>query len=103
MNDWQQIEEHANGETLLDEPFASLDPLMRTEMQNLFIAMQKQFKITSIFVTHDLKEALIMGHVMSRMEDGRMRVYSSRKEFIQDTASGVYQEAEYWNKLIQSN
>lgn len=88
---------------LLDEPFASLDPSMRMEMQNLFIAMQKRFKITSIFVTHDLKEALIMGHTLGRIENGQMKVYPSRKEFIREAASGVYEEAEFWNKLIQSN
>ena len=88
---------------LLDEPFASLDPLMRVEMQNLFMAMQKQCKITSIFVTHDLKEALVMGHSLGRMEGGQMKVYVHRGDFIREPASGVYQEAEFWNKLLTSN
>lgn len=88
---------------LLDEPFASLDALMRVEMQQLFLAMQAQFKITSIFVTHDLKEALVMGHAMGRIENGQMKVYSSRKEFIREAGSGAYEEADFWNKLIADN
>ena len=46
---------------LLDEPFASLDAQTRSEMQILFRQVAAKHGITSLFVTHDLKEALLLG------------------------------------------
>ncbi|MGA9607622.1 MAG: ABC transporter ATP-binding protein, partial [Rouxiella badensis] len=46
---------------LLDEPFSNLDAETRAQMQQLFKRVAREFAITAIFVTHDLKESLIMG------------------------------------------
>ena len=46
---------------LLDEPFSSLDVEIRSNMQTLFKRLAERYQITSLFVTHDLKEALLMG------------------------------------------
>ncbi|WP_139906172.1 ABC transporter ATP-binding protein [Clostridium thermarum] len=46
---------------LMDEPFSALDSLTREEAQELFIDLWNQYKITTIFVTHSIEEALYMG------------------------------------------
>lgn len=84
---------------LLDEPFASLDPGTRQEMQTLFKEIAEKEEITSLFVTHDLKEALMTGDVFGMMEDGNLNVYKSREAFIEDSETGVKQEIEFWRNL----
>lgn len=84
---------------LLDEPFASLDPGTRQEMQMLFKEIAEKEKITSLFVTHDLKEALLTGDRFGMMEEGNLRVYDNRKDFIEDSGTGVKQEIEFWKNL----
>ena len=56
---------------LMDEPFSALDPLIRRDMQNLFLSIQGEAQRTVIFVTHDLDEALTLGHRAAIMKDGR--------------------------------
>jgi ABC-type nitrate/sulfonate/bicarbonate transport system ATPase subunit len=46
---------------LMDEPFGALDALTRTELQREFIRLTKRDRFTTIFVTHDLDEALLLG------------------------------------------
>lgn len=84
---------------LLDEPFSSLDVEVRGDMQQLFKNIAKQFQLTALFVTHDLKEALIMGDVMSYMQSGLLKVYDSKDDFINDITTGVQNEIGFWNAL----
>ena len=46
---------------LFDEPFGALDPVMRLELQQQFLSLRQDFQKTSIFVTHDVREALLLG------------------------------------------
>lgn len=46
---------------LMDEPFSALDALTREEAQELFISLWNQYKITTLFVTHSIEEAIYMG------------------------------------------
>lgn len=85
---------------LLDEPFASLDPGTRSEMQSLFSEVAKKEKITSLFVTHDLKEALVTGDSYGMMHNGELNVYKNREAFIDDAGTGVKKELEFWKNLI---
>ncbi|MDB2606413.1 ABC transporter ATP-binding protein [Zobellia sp.] len=85
---------------LLDEPFGSLDTGTRKRMQALFKKLTAEFEITSLFVTHDLKEAVLMGDRIGFMEDGILKVYEDKKEFIQDPQTGVQSEIEFWGGLI---
>ncbi|MFN3936987.1 MAG: glycine betaine/L-proline ABC transporter ATP-binding protein [Gemmobacter sp.] len=55
----------------LDEPFSALDPLIRREMQDELVILQKTLKKTSVFITHDLTEALLLGDRIAIMKDGR--------------------------------
>lgn len=84
---------------LLDEPFSSLDVETRTSMQQLYKDISRQFNITALFVTHDLKEALLMGDTISYMENGSLQVFDTREDFINSDRSEVKKEIAFWNTL----
>lgn len=88
---------------LLDEPFASLDVETRAGMQQLFKTISSQFGITSIFVTHDLKEALLMGDTIAYMKQGHLTTYPSKDTFINDPEVGVLDEIAFWSNLLHSS
>jgi glycine betaine/proline transport system ATP-binding protein len=56
---------------LFDEPFSALDPLIRRDMQDEVVRLQKEVQKTMIFITHDLAEALKLGDRIAIMKDGR--------------------------------
>ena len=85
---------------LLDEPFGSLDSQTRAEMQSLFHDVRKEKKITALFVTHDLKEALIMGDRIARMDQGRLKVYSSAETFLNSEEVDIKEELSFWKRMI---
>ena len=66
---------------LLDEPFGALDPITRSEMQKEFRDLQQRMKKAVIFVTHDLREALLLADRIALMEDGRLVVNLPVAEF----------------------
>jgi len=84
---------------LLDEPFSSLDAETRTNMQDLYKRVANHYKLTALFVTHDVKEALIMGDVISYMQDGLLQVYANKEEFIGDAKTGVQRELSFWKNV----
>lgn len=84
---------------LLDEPFGSLDAATRADLQRLFKEVARQVAITAIFVTHDPKEALIVGDRFGLLESGRLRTFSDRDAFIADPASGAAAEIAFWQNL----
>lgn len=55
---------------LMDEAFSALDPLIRTDMQNILLELQSDLKKTIMFITHDLDEALLVGDNISILRDG---------------------------------
>lgn len=81
---------------LLDEPFSNLDTEIRASMQALYKKVAKQVGLTALFVTHDIKEALIMGDAMAYMLEGKLEVYASKKAFMQDEKTGVQKEIQFW-------
>jgi ABC-type Fe3+/spermidine/putrescine transport system ATPase subunit len=84
---------------LLDEPFGNLDAETRASMQQLFKRMAMEHQITSLFVTHDLKEAIKMGDRIAYMESGRLKVYNCIEEFRNDPRTGFKEEIEFWKLL----
>jgi heme ABC exporter ATP-binding subunit CcmA len=84
---------------LLDEPFGNLDAQTRTEMQQLFKQVAQQFSITTLFVTHDIKEALLMGDSIGYMQQGQLTIYNSQQSFIADGNTGAAQEIAFWQSL----
>ncbi|MEV7671427.1 glycine betaine/L-proline ABC transporter ATP-binding protein [Streptomyces sp. NPDC007872] len=57
---------------LMDESFSALDPLIRRDMQDQLLVLQKQLKKTIVFITHDLNEAMRLGDRIAVMRDGRI-------------------------------
>lgn len=57
---------------LMDESFSALDPLIRRDMQDQLIELQKKLKKTIVFITHDLNEAMRLGDRIAVMRDGRI-------------------------------
>jgi glycine betaine/proline transport system ATP-binding protein len=57
---------------LMDEPFSALDPLIRRDMQDLLLQLQAEDRRTTIFVTHDLNEAMRIGDRVMVMRDGKV-------------------------------
>jgi osmoprotectant transport system ATP-binding protein len=68
---------------LLDEPFAALDPVTRFEMQQHFLRMQQALGKTAIFVTHDIREALLLGTRVALVKEGRIEMIARPHEFVQ--------------------
>jgi glycine betaine/proline transport system ATP-binding protein len=67
---------------LMDEPFGALDPLIRREMQDELLELQKTLKKTIVFITHDLDEALILGDKIAIMKDGRIVQIGTAQEIV---------------------
>ena len=67
---------------LLDEPFGALDPLTRAELQREFRQLQQRLAKTIVFVTHDLREALLLGARIALLEAGRLEGVYTPAEFL---------------------
>jgi len=68
---------------LFDEPFGALDPIIRAELQQQFLELRRVVSKTSIFVTHDVREALKLASRIALLEHGRLDVVASPDEFLQ--------------------
>ena len=71
---------------LMDEAFSALDPLIRSEMQNILLDLQNELHKTIIFITHDLDEALKIGDRIAILKDGSMVQDSGPQEIIMNPA-----------------
>ena len=67
---------------LMDEPFSALDPLIRRQLQSEFIKLSKQMKKTTVFITHDLDEAVRVGHRIAIMRDGEVVQIGTPEEIV---------------------
>ncbi|HHW00117.1 MAG TPA: ABC transporter ATP-binding protein [Clostridiaceae bacterium] len=72
---------------LLDEPFSSLDESLKDAMRELVLNIHKQTGITTIIVTHDKKDALIMANKIAVMKRGEILQYGPAKEVYENPAS----------------
>jgi osmoprotectant transport system ATP-binding protein len=66
---------------LMDEPFGALDPVTRAELQREFNALAKRLGKTIVFVTHDLREALLLASRIILLEKGRIVADATAQEF----------------------
>jgi glycine betaine/proline transport system ATP-binding protein len=71
---------------LFDEPFSALDPLIRRDMQDEVVRLQRELKKTMIFITHDLAEALKLGDRIAIMKDGHFVQVGSPEEVVSEPA-----------------
>jgi glycine betaine/proline transport system ATP-binding protein len=67
---------------LFDEPFSALDPLIRRDMQDEVIRLQREVRKTMIFITHDLAEALKLGDRIAIMKDGKFVQVGTPEEVV---------------------
>ena len=82
---------------LMDEPFSALDPLIRRQLQTQFIELSKIFHKTTIFITHDLDEAIRLGDRIAIMKNGRVVqvgtpediVTNPKDEYVADFVAGI--------------
>ncbi|MBO8158636.1 glycine betaine/L-proline ABC transporter ATP-binding protein [Thermosyntropha sp.] len=72
---------------LMDEPFSALDPLIRHEMQEELLELQKKLHKTIIFVTHDLDEAIKIGDKIALMKDARIVQIGEPEEILLSPAN----------------
>ena len=66
---------------LFDEPFGALDPITRHELQQQFLGLIRDFHKTSIFVTHDVREALRLGTRVALLAGGHLETIATPQEF----------------------
>lgn len=67
---------------LMDEPFSALDPLIRREVQNELLRLQKELQKTIVFISHDIQEALRIGDRIAVMKDGYIVQIDTPEAFI---------------------
>ncbi|MGF7160761.1 glycine betaine/proline transport system ATP-binding protein [Rhodoligotrophos appendicifer] len=72
---------------LMDEPFSALDPLIRRDLQTQFIDLSQRLRKTTLFVTHDLEEAIRLGDRIAIMKDGEIVQIGTREEIVLNPAS----------------
>ncbi|RQO76942.1 glycine betaine/L-proline ABC transporter ATP-binding protein [Aquitalea sp. FJL05] len=71
---------------LMDEAFSALDPLKRSEMQDILLDLQREQRRTIFFVSHDLEEALRIGTRIAIMEGGRLVQVGTPQQIIENPA-----------------
>lgn len=72
---------------LMDEAFSALDPLIRSEMQGELIRLQAEQQRTIIFISHDIEEAIRIGHRIAIMEGGRVVQIGTPQELLCNPAN----------------
>ena len=77
---------------LMDEAFSALDPLIRREMQEQLIELQRTLKKTIVFITHDLNEAMFLGDRIAVMRDGRIVQIGTPEDILTDPANDYVEQ-----------
>lgn len=67
---------------LLDEPFGALDPLTRSSLQQQFSELTRRLNKTAVFVTHDVREALLLGSRIGLMHKGKLLLLETPENFL---------------------
>jgi len=86
---------------LMDEPFGALDPLSRAELRQQFLAIQKQVRKTTVLVTHDVGEALLLANRIALLEGGKLLGIYSRTEFLESSEKPVAAYRAAWGGNLQ--
>jgi len=82
---------------LMDEPFGALDPLSRAELQRQFLEIQKRVQKTTVLVTHDVGEALLLANRIALLEGGKLLGIYSQSEFLESQESTVAAYRAAWS------
>ena len=68
---------------LFDEPFGAVDPVTRLDLQKQFLALRKELGKTAIFVTHGVREALMLATRIALLRDGVLELVATPGEFLE--------------------
>ena len=71
---------------LMDEPFSALDPLIRHQLQGAFMALSAELQKTTVFITHDLAEAIRIGDRIAIMKNGVLVQIGTPEEIVTNPA-----------------
>lgn len=71
---------------LLDEPFGALDPVTRLELQRQFLRLKESLSKTAVFVTHDVREAILLATRIALLREGALEFVGTPPEFLQATS-----------------
>ncbi|WP_052272301.1 quaternary amine ABC transporter ATP-binding protein [Leisingera sp. ANG-M7] len=71
---------------LMDEPFSALDPLIRRQLQDKFMSLSAEMKKTTLFITHDLDEAIRIGDRIAIMKDGALVQVGTPEDIVTNPA-----------------
>jgi osmoprotectant transport system ATP-binding protein len=82
---------------LMDEPFGALDPLSRMEVQRQFLEVQKRVRKTTVLVTHDVGEALLLASRIALLEGGKLLGVYSQAEFLKSSETTVAAYRAAWS------
>jgi glycine betaine/proline transport system ATP-binding protein len=77
---------------ILDEPFSALDPLIRRDMQDEFLRLQKMLNKTIIFITHDFDEAIKLADRIAIMKDGQIEQVGTAEDLVLSPATAYVRE-----------
>jgi osmoprotectant transport system ATP-binding protein len=77
---------------LLDEPFGALDPITRERLQASFCHIRQKLRLTAVFVTHDMVEAMVVGDRVGVMKDGRLLQIGTVQELASNPADPYVSE-----------
>jgi osmoprotectant transport system ATP-binding protein len=66
---------------LFDEPFGALDPITRLDLQRLFLELRRSVRKTALFVTHDIREAMMLGSRIALLKDGALDLLAEPRAF----------------------
>ncbi|MGU7859724.1 ATP-binding cassette domain-containing protein [Streptococcus suis] len=77
---------------LMDEPFSALDPISKAQLQDLIKELHEEFKMTTIFVTHDMDEAVKLADRICLMQDGQVVQLGSPDELRNHPANDFVKE-----------
>jgi osmoprotectant transport system ATP-binding protein len=78
---------------LMDEPFGAVDPINRERLQNEFLRLQTEIRKTTLFVTHDIDEAIKMGDRIAILEEGgRLAQYATPAELLMAPANDFVED-----------
>ncbi|MGQ9371162.1 quaternary amine ABC transporter ATP-binding protein [Azospirillum sp. ST 5-10] len=72
---------------LMDEAFSALDPLIRSDMQDQLLELQRDLRKTIVFITHDLEEALRIGSEIAILKDGRVVQVGAPEDILKNPAN----------------
>jgi osmoprotectant transport system ATP-binding protein len=72
---------------LMDEPFGAVDPIARDRLQDDFLRLHQELPKTVVFVTHDIDEAIKMGHRIAILRDGELVQYDTPDNILAEPAN----------------